>query len=302
MYNKTLDTFKIAADSGSFTKASEQLFISHTAVIKQINSLEAHLGVKLFKRTNHGILLTAAGQRLYEKTLEISAFSEKAIQEIQEVHFASPKTIRVGTSLFYPCHIFMDLWDSVSERCPGYQLKIVPIENDEHRFSGLGKSYDFIVGPYNSEVSGVEYPFIPIGEYRFCLSMPRKHLLAKRKTLCLDDLQGQQLMIMRQGNSAVNDQIRFDIETSHHNISLIDIPPHYSIHTFNRCAESNAVLLSLECWKDVHPGLITVPLEETYKLPYGILTPAEPAADVANFIAALEICLKKKYETVYFPT
>ena len=51
MYNKSLDTFQAVADTSSFTKAADQLYISHTAVIKQINGLESHLGVKLFRRS-----------------------------------------------------------------------------------------------------------------------------------------------------------------------------------------------------------------------------------------------------------
>lgn len=40
MYNPLLDTFLAVADCGSFTKAAEKLFISPTAVMKQMNSLE----------------------------------------------------------------------------------------------------------------------------------------------------------------------------------------------------------------------------------------------------------------------
>ena len=48
MYNPQLDTFLCVVEAGSFSKAAEQLYISAPAVIKQINSLEASLGVKLF--------------------------------------------------------------------------------------------------------------------------------------------------------------------------------------------------------------------------------------------------------------
>lgn len=292
IYNKALDTFKAVADSGSFTKASEQLFISHTAVIKQINGLESHLGVKLFRRSNQGVVMTPAGQCLYAKTIEVMHFSAKAVQEIQETHFSSPKTIRVGTSLFYPCHIFMNLWNFISDRFPQYQLKIVSIEDDEQRFAGLNDAYDFLVCAYNSEAGGTVYPFIPIGEYHFCLSMPLRHPLAKEKSLSFEDLSGQQLMIMKRGYSKINDSIRAEIESNYPNITLIDILPHYSIRTFNHCIESNAILLSLECWKEVHPGLITIPLNESYTLPYGILTAPKTEPELDEFICALQECLE----------
>lgn len=43
MFNPHLSTFVRAVDCGSFTKAADQLFISPTAVMKQVNLLEAHL-------------------------------------------------------------------------------------------------------------------------------------------------------------------------------------------------------------------------------------------------------------------
>lgn len=66
MYNHQLDTFIVVADSGSFNKAAEALFISPPAVIKQINLLEDSLGVRLFTRTHRGLQLTKAGQSVYE--------------------------------------------------------------------------------------------------------------------------------------------------------------------------------------------------------------------------------------------
>ena len=62
MYNPQLDVFIKTADGGSFTKAADELYISPTAVMKQINSLESRIGVKLIERTNRGISLTEAGE------------------------------------------------------------------------------------------------------------------------------------------------------------------------------------------------------------------------------------------------
>ena len=57
MYNHQLDTFIKVADSGSFNKASEELYVSPNAVMKQINLLENSLGFDLFVRTHRGVQL-----------------------------------------------------------------------------------------------------------------------------------------------------------------------------------------------------------------------------------------------------
>lgn len=46
MYNSQLTVFVCVADCGSFSKAAEKLFLSVTAVMKQINSLEKHLNLR----------------------------------------------------------------------------------------------------------------------------------------------------------------------------------------------------------------------------------------------------------------
>ena len=62
--NTRFKTFIKVADSGSFNKAAENLYISAPAVIKQINSLEKEIDIELFKRTNQGLTLTEAGKMI----------------------------------------------------------------------------------------------------------------------------------------------------------------------------------------------------------------------------------------------
>ena len=73
MYNQLLETFICVADCGSFTKASERLYISSTAVMNKINALESHLDIILFNRTPRGIVLTEAGKSIYRDAKNMQA-------------------------------------------------------------------------------------------------------------------------------------------------------------------------------------------------------------------------------------
>lgn len=57
--------FEAAARHLSFTKAAEELFLTQSAVSRQIQALEDQLGTKLFARRNRGLALTEAGQQMY---------------------------------------------------------------------------------------------------------------------------------------------------------------------------------------------------------------------------------------------
>ncbi|WLH33420.1 LysR substrate-binding domain-containing protein [Pseudomonas sp. FP2196] len=58
--------FAAAARYQSFSRAAEELHVSHSAVSRHIKLLEEHLGVLLFERRTRQSLLTPAGQTFYE--------------------------------------------------------------------------------------------------------------------------------------------------------------------------------------------------------------------------------------------
>lgn len=83
MYNPQLDTFICVVEAGSFSKAADKLYISPPAVIKQINSLENNLGVQLFARTHRGLVVTAAGESLYQDAKYMVNYSKYEITPVE---------------------------------------------------------------------------------------------------------------------------------------------------------------------------------------------------------------------------
>src|SRR5215212_7523066 len=63
--------FEAAARHLSFTKAGEELFITQSAVSRQIKELEDQLGVELFHRRHRALALTDAGQQLYAAAAQV---------------------------------------------------------------------------------------------------------------------------------------------------------------------------------------------------------------------------------------
>src|SRR3990172_8867927 len=62
--------FEAAARNLSFTKAAAELFVTQSAVSRQIKTVEEHLGVALFVRRHRALLLTEAGHELYRATAQ----------------------------------------------------------------------------------------------------------------------------------------------------------------------------------------------------------------------------------------
>ena len=109
MLNHQLETFIQVAENGSFSKAAEILFVSATAVMKQMNQLEAQLGLHLLERTNHGVVLTPAGESVCRDARFLVAYSEEALARARAIEGQTASILRVGTSILNPCGVFMDL-------------------------------------------------------------------------------------------------------------------------------------------------------------------------------------------------
>lgn len=292
MYNPLLKTFIAVADCGSFTKASERLFISPTAVMKQMNTLESHLDLKLIKRTPSGISLTPEGEVIYRDAKFLVDYSQKSIIRAREAAHAYDTTFCVGTSLLNPAKPFMDLWYRVNQSFPGYKLHLVPFEDNHEGILGeiekLGEKFDFLIGVCDSKAWLSLCCFMPLGRYKKMIAVPRGHRLAAKKRLDIEDLYGETLMMVCHGDSAVNDFIRNDLQKNHPQIQIEDTPHFYDLSVFNRCAETGKVLLTIECWQEVHPGLVSIPVNWDYSIPYGLLYSNQAPEDVLQFVRAAE--------------
>ena len=288
MYNPLLDTFLAVADCGSFTKAADKLFITPTAVMKKMNVLEAHLNLKLIDRTPAGVDLTPAGKVIYRDAKFIMDYSKKSVAAANAATLDYDTTFCVGTSLLNPAKPFMDLWYKINQSFPDYKLHLVPFEDNHDgilsEIKKLGEKFDFLIGVCDSKAWLSICSFLPLGRYKKMVAVSRDHRLAEKKQINIEDLHGETLMMVGRGDSGVNDFIRNDLEKKHPQIHIEGTPQFYDLSVFNRCAESGNILLTIECWQDVHPGLISIPVNWDYSIPYGLLYSTNADKDVLKLV------------------
>ena len=120
------------------------------------------------------------------------------------------------------------------------------------------------------------------------IAVSREHRLAQKPLIRLEDLYGETLMMVKKGDSGTNDMIRAYLSKYHPQIRLEDTPPFYDMSVFNRCAETGNVLLTLECWTEVHPALVSIPVDWDYTISYGLLYSLNPTGDVRRFVETVE--------------
>lgn len=293
LYNTLLDTFVAVAKAGSFNKAAEALFISAPAVIKQINSLENELHLRLFVRTHRGLTLTEAGKSLYRDALYMMQYSEEALYRARQAAQQEGPCIRIGTSLMTPVQILLDLWPHIHSLIPDIKFRVIPFDNTPENaraiLRNLGENIDIVAGVFDDGTQRY-YPDCPALKLRdepVCCAVGLTHRLACREKLTWKDLDGETLYVIKKGWAAEMDTLREDIERHHPDIRIHTFD-FYDVSVFNACENGDALLVAFPMWKAVHPLLRVLPVDWPYAMPYGILHNPQPDAVTARFLQAAE--------------
>lgn len=298
MYNPQLETFICVADAGSFNKAAEELYITPTAVIKQINLLESKLDIRLFERTHRGLLLTNAGRSMYNDAKYMIQYSVESVTRAKNAMNQNQSAIRIGSSPMTPTQLLVDLWPKIHSICPDIKFQLIPFENTPENareiLSNLGQNIDVVAGIFDESYfnmkhcTGLEICRVPI-----CCAVSLNHPLAQKDKLTIEDLYGENFMLIRRGWGSYVDRLRDEIWTNHPQIHIVDFD-FYNVEVFNRCQNSNDILMAIDAWSSVHPLLKIIPVEWDYCIPYGLLHSDKPSENVEKLLSALHTVIKNK--------
>ncbi len=98
-----LKGFEAAARHLSFTRAAEELFLTQSALSRQMQTLEEQLGLPLFERRHRALLLTEAGQRLHATAKTVLDELTQAVAAIRRDQATQPLTVSTNQA-------FASLW------------------------------------------------------------------------------------------------------------------------------------------------------------------------------------------------
>lgn len=149
-------------------------------------------------------------------------------------------------------------------------------------FQSLGTQFDFLIGAFNSNQILSFASCKQLGTYNVCVALPRSHPLAKKEKLSITDLYNEKLLCVSSGDCLNIDDFRKNMQMFYPQIILEDVGYFYDLDTFNRCEEEGCLLLTLDAWDIIHPSLITLPVDWSYQMPYGLLCQKNPQNKLRN--------------------
>ena len=94
-------------------------------------------------------------------------------------------------------------------------------------------------------------------------------------------------MLIQRGWNQNLDILRDDLWQLHPQINIVDFD-FFSLEVYNRCENSNAVLMTIDPWADIHPLLKVLPVDWDYKVSFGLLHSPNPSPAVQRLLEAFQ--------------
>lgn len=296
MFDGRLETFVKVAQSGSFTKAAEELYLTPTAVMKQINALEKDLRVALFDRTNHGLHLTGAGEAFLSDARYLLEYLSRARERVREIYEnENRKSIRIGTSVMTPANFILDVWSEIQSRMPALKIELVPFDNDPVNsveiLRNLGQHIDVVAGLYDDRFLKERRCLAAhLYDKKIILAVPVAHALSAETIIASDKLKNSKVLFIRRGWNRYIDDLRDQVEAK--GVKTEDFEM-FNLAAYNRAVAENTPIITVEGWEDVHPLLRPIPADWDDTIPFGVFYSPTPTKLVKKFIDLLSSIVAK---------
>jgi DNA-binding transcriptional LysR family regulator len=119
-----LEAFWWIAQTGSFNRAAERLYLTQPSVTARIQSLEKSLGQQLFERRPRGVRLTDAGRVLLPHAERILQDVRRARQAISDLQSATGGTLSLGSALTVSTYTLPEMLQQFKSKYPAVEIAV----------------------------------------------------------------------------------------------------------------------------------------------------------------------------------
>ncbi len=188
--------FMIILETGSFTKAAEELGYTQSAISQMVRSLEEELATTLLLRSRKGIALTPDGEELLPYIRRLANSHRELMEKQKEMRGLQSGIIRIGVFASVSCHWLPGLMKDFKNQYPS-----VVFELYQGEYTSIAKlikdgSVDFgFVNPY--AVSDLNT--IALKHDEMLAVLPYKHALSDCEQVSLAELSNEPFILLDEG-------------------------------------------------------------------------------------------------------
>jgi LysR family cyn operon transcriptional activator len=190
-----LRTFVAVADAGGVAKAALRVNLSQPAASRQLQMLEAELGVPLFDRVGRSLRLTSAGEDLLRRSRRLLTEAEELRERARALKAGNAGTVAIGATPPMIELVLAGFLPGFRRRHPEVDVRVV-----EDGGAGLVARL---------ERGEVQVAYVPAADDRFAgrllypvhviAVIPDGHRLQRRRALEVAELGSEPLLLLRRG-------------------------------------------------------------------------------------------------------
>lgn len=201
MINVNLNQLRIfhsAAKRLNFTRAAEELHLTQPGISKHLKELEGSYGTRLFDRLGKKVVLTQAGEVLYEATKAAFNLLDDAKARIDDINGLAAGKLTIGASVTLGTYLLPDKLLQFRQQYPTVEIKVETAFNHHIIEKVLDNSLELgLVGRYLPD------PRLAVKKFmteQILLIVSPLHPWAKRKTpICVNELESQTYLVSKRG-------------------------------------------------------------------------------------------------------
>ena len=258
---RQLKYFVGIAETGRFSEASKQLFITQSAVSQQIKSLEEELGTQLFVRQAHNVLLTESGRELLPLAKQIIRNVGLCYDRISDLKGLMRGELNLGLTYTLEPYIRPTMMEFLKTHS---KVKINAYYRNLPDLLRMLRSGEIDIMFSMMPTSPHEFAdSVPLMTYQLAAIMRKTHPLAKKAELSFTDLQPQRLILPEKGlrdRNAIESYIH--TPTGDLNVCALVNDANAILHLLE---DSNCISILAEHSVNNYPNLCSVPIKELTK-------------------------------------
>lgn len=194
MLARHIQYFLAVAEHHSFTRAAAALHVSQPALSQQVKLLEESLGAQLFDRSGRTTCLTDAGEVYLQYARRASQELREARRAIHDVSDLSRGSLRVAVTPTFTTYLVGPLVEAFHARYPRITLNVQEISQE--RMEDLLLAGELDVGIAFDEIRSPDIEALPLLIESLALVVSRTHPLAQAKSIGLEALSGESLVLL----------------------------------------------------------------------------------------------------------
>jgi LysR family hydrogen peroxide-inducible transcriptional activator len=192
------------ARTGNFSRAAEQCRVSQPSLSQQIQKLEEELGERLFDRMKRQTKLTPHGEAFVRRAVRILEEAELAMREASDARSLLSGALTVGVLPTIAPYLLPKAIGAFARKYPGIEI-VVEEDTTEQLLKHL-TTYEIDFALASDPIEDSRFEVRELFTEELLLALPPGHPLARKRTIPAAALEGEKLIIMREGH-CLGDQV-----------------------------------------------------------------------------------------------